>query len=173
MTGPLTRRFGMLSAVACLSSIGVLVVIMILDPGSGHVSSLAVALGALYTFAASLLSLVLALAYWSSREWHYLWRWAVRQVGGTVPAQELRHGRLDFLAERMLGVACFFCSLSGIIGWVSGSGPASVPPAIAGSLAVVIWLAAGSRDVVDGLKAQFGHRRDQEPAGRAERAPRT
>ena len=79
----------------------------------------------------------------------------MRRVGGAVPEQGARHGRLAFLAERMLGVASFFCAGLGLIGWAAGVGPASWPAAVAGSAAALAVLAAMMRDMIDSIRTQF------------------
>jgi hypothetical protein len=153
----LLRRFGTLSSVACLGSVVLIPLFIVLG---AKARAWAVAVGFTYALAVSVLVLALAISYLSTQEWHYLWRSARLQVGAPVPDTAMHHGRLAFLAERGLGVACIFCAGLGLIGVAAGVGAAAWPAAVAGSAAFLAVFAAMMRDMTDSIRAQFRRRRE-------------
>ena len=156
----LLRRFGTLSSIGCVGSIALIPLFIALTQPSGKPGAWAVALGFVYTLAVSVLVLALAISYLSTQEWHYLWRSARIQAGVPVPDAAGHHGRLAFLAERVLAVACIFCAGLGLIGVAAGVGAAAWPAALAGSAAFLAMFAAMMRDMTDSIRAQFRRRQE-------------
>ncbi|HYZ55269.1 MAG TPA: hypothetical protein VE733_17455 [Streptosporangiaceae bacterium] len=168
----LERRFGGLTVAALAGALGMIAVFIGQGAISGGHAAWAVAIATLYAAAVSVLAVALALRYWASREWHYLWRWSIRQVHGSVPAQTGDHGRLAFLAERILWVAVVFCAGVGLVGWAAHVGPAAWVAAVAGCAAALVMFAAMMRDMVDAIRTQFRKPQATPPTGAPGRRPR-
>jgi hypothetical protein len=154
----LKRRFGGLTAVALAGSVGLIAVFIGQTDISGGHAAWAVAVATVYAAVVSVLAVMLAVGYWASREWHYMWRRAIQQVHGYVPAQLREHGHFAYLAERALWVAAIFCAAVGLLGWAGHVGPAAWVAAVAGCAAAIVTFAAMMRDTADAVQAQLRRR---------------